>query len=146
MDLTQAIAWAVGNKLQAACIVAGVAVVGAPGLASAPLLAMAGVTPAGIQAATRVVVVTTIGVIICVSPGLVTGPILATLGFAPGGIKAVSTAALIHSGIGNIAAGSLMAISQSAGAGGAGLAVLNTAVQVVGGMTAVGVIVGVCHV
>jgi hypothetical protein len=50
-----------------------------------------------------------------------------------------SIATVVQSGIGNVAAGSLFATCQSAGAGGAGLAVINGAVQVGGGvLTALG--------
>ncbi|KAJ5097408.1 hypothetical protein N7456_008129 [Penicillium angulare] len=52
------------------------------------------------------------------APGFVVTWILSCLGFTAVGIQA---AAAIHSWIGNIAAGSLMALAQSAGAGGIGL-------------------------
>ena len=42
------------------------------------------------------------------------------------------TAAAAHSGIGNIAAGSTMAVGQSAGAGGSGLVIVNGAAQLGG--------------
>lgn len=43
-----------------------------------------------------------------------------------------SFAAIMQSTIGNVGAGSLFALGQSAGAGGAGLAVVNGVVQAVG--------------
>lgn len=49
-----------------------------------------------------------------------------------------SAAAAVHSWTGNIVAGSAMAVGQSAGAGGAGLAVVNGAAQVVGGAMTLG--------
>lgn len=49
-----------------------------------------------------------------------------------------SAAATAHSWIGNIVAGSAMAIGQSAGAGGNGLVVINGAVQLGGAAIAVG--------
>jgi len=46
-------------------------------------------------------------------------PILNLIGFTAGGVAAGSIAAAIHSGIGNVVAGSLFAVAQAAGAGGA---------------------------
>jgi len=46
-------------------------------------------------------------------------PILNLIGFTAGGVAAGSRAAAIHSGIGNVTAGSPFAIAQAAGAGGA---------------------------
>jgi hypothetical protein len=81
----------------------------------------------------------------------VTGPLLAAGGFGAAGVGAGlqvpyhwiaevcwlirnlgTVAAAAQSGIGNVAAGSAFAIFQSAGAGGAGLAIVNGAVQGVG--------------
>ncbi|KAF5552719.1 hypothetical protein FNAPI_7025 [Fusarium napiforme] len=72
------------------------------------------------------------GAVLVVVPGLVATPILGILGFGAGGIAAGSAAAGIQSGIGSVAAGSTFAILQSAGAGGAGLAVVNGVVQAAG--------------
>ncbi|PNP78372.1 hypothetical protein FNYG_08318 [Fusarium nygamai] len=74
----------------------------------------------------------TTGAVLVVVPGLVATPILGILGFGAGGIAAGSAAAGIQSGIGSVAAGSAFATLQSAGAGGAGLAVVNGLVQVSG--------------
>ena len=49
-----------------------------------------------------------------------------------------SAAAMAHSSIGNVAAGSTFATLQSAGAGGAGTAVVNGAAQLAGGIAATG--------
>ncbi len=66
--------------------------------------------------------------------------------FVPGILSPVNTdrkrlsdsiAAIIHSSIGNVASGSLFAILQSAGAGGAGAAVVFEAVQFAGSAAAV---------
>ncbi|KAF5660531.1 hypothetical protein FCIRC_12126 [Fusarium circinatum] len=67
-----------------------------------------------------------------VAPGLVATPLLGALGFSAGGIAAGSAAAGIQSGIGSVVAGSPFSILQSAGAGGAGLAVVNGVVQASG--------------
>ncbi|OJJ59324.1 hypothetical protein ASPSYDRAFT_67485 [Aspergillus sydowii CBS 593.65] len=63
-------------------------------------------------------------------PSLMVTPALSAAGFGAAGVKACSLAAGAHSVIGNIAAGSVFATMQSAGAGGAGLAALNGATQV----------------
>ncbi|KAF5239767.1 hypothetical protein FANTH_9846 [Fusarium anthophilum] len=73
-----------------------------------------------------------------VAPGLVATPILGALGFSAGGIAAGSAAAGIQSGIGIVVAGSPFAILQSAGAGGAGLAVVNGVVQASGAVVGAG--------
>ncbi|KAK0671607.1 hypothetical protein QBC41DRAFT_300296, partial [Cercophora samala] len=80
------------------------------------------------------------GVILVVAPGLVTRPLLSLVGFAEGGVAAGSTAALAHSSIGNVAAGSIFATLQGAGAGGAGLAVVNGVVQGAGVMAVSGAV------
>ncbi|KAK4196604.1 hypothetical protein QBC40DRAFT_268366 [Triangularia verruculosa] len=69
------------------------------------------------------------GIALVVAPGIVTSPVLRLIGFGERGVTAGSIAAFIHSCIGNVAAGSAFAIFQSAGAGGAGLAVVNGVVQ-----------------
>lgn len=63
------------------------------------------------------------------APGLVTVPLLGAAGFGQGGVIAGSIAAGIQSGIGNVAAGSVFAFFQGAGAGGAALAAVNGVVQ-----------------
>ncbi|RDW57433.1 uncharacterized protein DSM5745_11517 [Aspergillus mulundensis] len=77
------------------------------------------------------------GLTVAVAPGIVVTLPLSAIGFTAGGVQAGSLAAGAHSVLGNVVAGSLFAVLQSAGAGGAGLAVLNGAAQV-GGL-AVGV-------
>ncbi|TID16476.1 hypothetical protein E2P81_ATG11901 [Venturia nashicola] len=64
-----------------------------------------------------------------IAPVIIVGPALGGLGFGAGGIAAGSTAAGIHAGIGSVAAGSVFAVLQSAGAGGAGLLIVNGVVQ-----------------
>ncbi|KAG6164492.1 hypothetical protein E4U51_005002 [Claviceps purpurea] len=59
-------------------------------------------------------------------PGLIAAPMLGLLGFGSLGPGAGTVAALIQSLIGNVAAGSLFAILQSAGMGGAGAMALGT--------------------
>ena len=49
-----------------------------------------------------------------------------------------SAAAAAHSSVGNIAAGSVMAVGQSAGAGGGGLILVNGAAQLGGAVVTVG--------
>ncbi|KAJ5776905.1 hypothetical protein N7520_000151 [Penicillium odoratum] len=70
-----------------------------------------------------------VGATVIAAPTLITAPVLSAAGFTPGGIQAGSAAAVVQSSVGNIAAGSYMAIAQSAGAGGSGLAVVNGATQ-----------------
>jgi hypothetical protein len=72
------------------------------------------------------------GLAMVAAPGLVTVPLLNAMGFSSGGVVGGSVAAGVQSVIGNVAAGSAFAIGQSAGAGGAGLAIANMAVQVPG--------------
>ncbi|KAJ9601939.1 hypothetical protein H2200_013498 [Cladophialophora chaetospira] len=74
------------------------------------------------------------GVTLVVCPGCATAPLLSTAGFGAGGVQAGSAAAAVHAGIGNIVAGSAFAIGQSAGAGGAGLAIVNGVAQAGGGV------------
>ncbi|KAJ5366196.1 hypothetical protein N7541_000137 [Penicillium brevicompactum] len=71
------------------------------------------------------VVVGASGAAVFAAPGLATAPALSIMGFKAGGIHAGSAAAAAHGFIGNIAAGSAMAIGQSAGAGGCGLLVFS---------------------
>ncbi|KAJ5796398.1 uncharacterized protein N7518_004938 [Penicillium psychrosexuale] len=80
------------------------------------------------------------GVAVVAAPVLVTAPILSGLGFNTAGVAAGSFAAAIQSSIGNVAAGSLFAAGQSAGAGagGLGLVAVNTAAQAAGVLTSVG--------
>lgn len=65
-------------------------------------------------------------------PAAVAGFILGVLGFGAGGVAAGSLAATMHATINPIAAGSLFAILQSAGAAGAGLVSVATAIQAAG--------------
>lgn len=109
---------------------AGIVVLAAPGLVTAPILSGLGFTAGGIQAGMR----------------CITGEERTKMGRAPQSLFTNeafvnyiifilgSTAAAIHSGIRNIAAGSVMALAQSAGAGGSGLAIVNGVVQA-GGAT-----------
>ncbi|KAG6197129.1 hypothetical protein E4U50_007983 [Claviceps purpurea] len=69
------------------------------------------------------------GVLVAAVPALAVAPVLGSLGFGALGPVAGSAAAGIQSGIGNVAAGSLFATLQSAGMGGAGIAVVNAAVS-----------------
>ncbi|OQE12797.1 hypothetical protein PENFLA_c062G05616 [Penicillium flavigenum] len=84
------------------------------------------------------VVVGATGAVVFAAPGLATAPILSSMGFTTGGIQAGSAAATAHGLIGNIAAGSAMAIGQSAGAGGSGLVIVNEAAQFGGAAMSVG--------
>ncbi|CBF81248.1 hypothetical protein AN5765.2 [Aspergillus nidulans FGSC A4] len=68
---------------------------------------------------------TVVGIAVIAAPGFVVSPTLTMLGFGPGD----SLAATAQSVVGNVAAGSTFATLQSAGAGGAGLAVIDGAVQ-----------------
>ncbi|KAJ5524741.1 hypothetical protein N7494_011391 [Penicillium frequentans] len=77
------------------------------------------------------------GAFILAAPGLVTAPALSIIGVL-GNIKAASVFAVARSSIGNIVAGSPMAIVQSAGAGGSGLAVVNGVAQLGGAAMAAG--------
>ncbi|QKX55444.1 uncharacterized protein TRUGW13939_02537 [Talaromyces rugulosus] len=72
------------------------------------------------------------GGIIIAAPSLVSAPVLQGLGYTITGVKAGSLATGIQSAIGNVGTGSLFATAQSAGAGGAGLVALNTAIQSAG--------------
>ncbi|KAG6020328.1 hypothetical protein E4U19_006428 [Claviceps sp. Clav32 group G5] len=62
-------------------------------------------------------------------PGLVAAPMLGVLGFGSLGPGAGTLAALIQSLIGNITAGGLFAMLQSAGMGGAGALALGTLIS-----------------
>ncbi|KAI1739577.1 hypothetical protein F4680DRAFT_448955 [Xylaria scruposa] len=68
--------------------------------------------------------VTKFGIVI--APGLLWGPALNLLGFGMGGIGQGTAAAAAHSVAGTVAARSPFALLQSAGAGGYGVAVMNT--------------------
>ncbi|KAL4776240.1 hypothetical protein BDW60DRAFT_203289 [Aspergillus nidulans var. acristatus] len=72
---------------------------------------------------------TAAGIAVIAAPGLVVVPTLSILGFGPGGVQACSFAASAQSVVGNVAAGSTFATLQSAGAGGAGSAVINGVAQ-----------------
>ncbi|CVK88632.1 uncharacterized protein FMAN_04800 [Fusarium mangiferae] len=76
------------------------------------------------------------GAVLAIAPAVAVTPVLAGLGFGAGGIVAGSTAAGIQSGIGSVVAGSTFATLQSAGAGGAGLAVVNGVAQGAGAVIA----------
>ncbi|EFY93871.1 hypothetical protein J3459_007627 [Metarhizium acridum] len=72
------------------------------------------------------------GAAVVAAPALLSTPALAAAGFSSSGITAGSLAATIHSGIGSVASGSAFATLQSAGAGGASLAIVNGVAQGVG--------------
>ncbi|KAJ5885443.1 hypothetical protein N7495_009953 [Penicillium taxi] len=84
------------------------------------------------------VAIGTAGALVFVAPAVVTVPLLSSMGFTAGGIKAGTIAAVAQSQIGNIVAGSTMAVAQSAGAGGSGLVIINGIVQLGGAATTVG--------
>lgn len=68
----------------------------------------------------------------------VTPLVLGVAGFTSAGVAAGSAAAVAQAAIGNVAAGSAFAVLQSAGAGGAGLALVNGIVGASATATAVG--------
>ncbi|KAJ5291277.1 hypothetical protein N7478_000528, partial [Penicillium angulare] len=126
-NTSRATSWAAENPILATSVgigTAGIVVMTAPGLVTAPMLSGLGFTAGGIQAGMR----------------CITGEERTKMGTAPQSLFTNeafvnyilfilgSTAAAIHSGIENIAAGS------SAGAGGSGLAIVNGVVQA-GGAT-----------
>ncbi|KAH6604623.1 hypothetical protein Trco_006330 [Trichoderma cornu-damae] len=90
--------------------------------------------------------IASLGLVVLAAPAVITTPIIAAaglMGFTSGGIAASSIAAGLHSGIGNVVAGSGFATVQSAGAGGYGLGVMTGLAQTAGGvMAAAGTIVG----
>ncbi|KAK3310020.1 uncharacterized protein B0T15DRAFT_488717 [Chaetomium strumarium] len=63
------------------------------------------------------------------APHLVTVPVLESLGFTADGVAAGSAAAALHSMIGQVQAGSIFSLMQSAGAGGAPAAVADVFVS-----------------
>ncbi|KAI1780818.1 hypothetical protein F4818DRAFT_18206 [Hypoxylon cercidicola] len=67
-------------------------------------------------------------------PSLIAGAILCPLGFCAAGIAKGSAAAGLHSAIGIVSTPSLFATLQSAGMAGYGTAIVNGAVQIVGGL------------
>lgn len=67
--------------------------------------------------------------VVMIAPALVTAPFLAVAGFGAAGVQAGSIAAGVQAGVGNVAAGSVFAVLQSAGAGGAGIVAVNGVVQ-----------------
>ncbi|TEA12116.1 hypothetical protein C8034_v006545 [Colletotrichum sidae] len=74
------------------------------------------------------------GLVLNVVPGAVSGPVLQILAFGPGGVVAQSVAAFVHGLIGDVAAGSIFAMLQSAGAGGYGLGIVNGGIRAAGGI------------
>ncbi|KAL4772903.1 hypothetical protein BDW60DRAFT_206666 [Aspergillus nidulans var. acristatus] len=72
---------------------------------------------------------TAAGIAAIAAPGLVVALTLSILGFGPGGVQACSLAASAQCVVGNVAAGSIFATLQSAGAGGASFAVINGVAQ-----------------
>ncbi|CZR65941.1 uncharacterized protein PAC_15841 [Phialocephala subalpina] len=72
----------------------------------------------------EMVVIASAGLIV-VYPGLVTTPTLWVLGFGSEGVGADTAAALVHSYIGDVAAGSVFATLQSAGAAGYGVVIVD---------------------
>ncbi|KAI0133085.1 hypothetical protein F4776DRAFT_626036 [Hypoxylon sp. NC0597] len=82
---------------------------------------------------TRAVVGATVGATVGAIVGVAgIDPILAAAGFGPGGILVGSLAALVHSLIGNVTAGSLFAFLQSASMGGGAAAVLKAIAAAIG--------------
>ncbi|KID90870.1 hypothetical protein MGU_01824 [Metarhizium guizhouense ARSEF 977] len=83
------------------------------------------------------------GAAVVAAPALLSAPALAVAGFSSSGITAGSLAATVQSGIGSVVAGGAFATLQSAGAGGAGLAIVNGVAQGVGvGAATVGGLMG----
>ncbi|KAK4080044.1 hypothetical protein H0G86_006171 [Trichoderma simmonsii] len=77
------------------------------------------------------------GITVTAAPVAVAVPLLGALGFGAVGVAGGSLAATIQASIGPVAAKSLFAILQSAGAGGMGMAAVKTAILAAGGaMTA----------
>ncbi|OCK86955.1 uncharacterized protein K441DRAFT_671561 [Cenococcum geophilum 1.58] len=75
--------------------------------------------------ATAGVILATTGLAIVAAPAVVSAPTLLVSGFGSTGVGAGTTAAGAQSSIGNVVAGSVFSTLQSAGTGGAGLAVVN---------------------
>ncbi|KAL4881492.1 hypothetical protein BJY04DRAFT_189096 [Aspergillus karnatakaensis] len=71
----------------------------------------------------------TVGLVVAL-PGALVAPVLSLAGYGPGGVQAASIAAGAQSAIGNVVGGSVFATLQSAGAGGAGYAIVTGATQV----------------
>ncbi|KAI9035453.1 uncharacterized protein KD926_003479 [Aspergillus affinis] len=99
---------------------------------SASLTAQAASWGAENPTLTTCAVVGLAGVALLAAPGCATAPALSAIGFTAEGIQAGSSAAAFHSSIGNIVSGSAIAVAQSAGAGGSGLAVVNGVTQLGG--------------
>ncbi|KAI9854029.1 MAG: hypothetical protein M1813_001578 [Trichoglossum hirsutum] len=76
------------------------------------------------------------GIAIVAAPATISAPLLSTVGCSAGGVKAGTLAAAAQGSIGNVAAGSLFATAQSAGAGGAGLTIVNGIAQMGGAVMA----------
>ncbi|KAM5357639.1 hypothetical protein ACJZ2D_016063 [Fusarium nematophilum] len=80
------------------------------------------------------------GLAMLLAPVTAASIFLSLLGFKVG-VMAGSVAAFIHSMIGNVAAGSIFAVFQSAGAGGAGMGIIASAMGYFGAVfTAIGVL------
>ncbi|KAK6077829.1 hypothetical protein SCUP515_04667 [Seiridium cupressi] len=73
-----------------------------------------------------------LGVVAVAAPAVIATPALGAAGFGAQGVVGGSLAAGVQSGMGNVAASSLFATLQSAGAAGAGAAAVNAVVQVGG--------------
>ncbi|KAG8630678.1 hypothetical protein KVT40_002297 [Elsinoe batatas] len=82
------------------------------------------------------VAVAATGFSVLVAPAIVSAPALLMSGFGSTGVVAGTAAATTQSTLGNVAAGSVFATLQSAGAGGFGLAAINGAIQIGGGLIA----------
>ncbi|GJC90556.1 hypothetical protein ColLi_13394 [Colletotrichum liriopes] len=78
-----------------------------------------------------------VGLVIIAAPGIVAAPTLTAAGFGAEGVIAGSAAAGVHSAIGNVAAHSVFAVLQSAGAGGYGVGAVQSGFQLAGSATAV---------
>ncbi|KAH6654318.1 hypothetical protein BKA67DRAFT_274924 [Truncatella angustata] len=79
-----------------------------------------------------------VGVVAVVAPAIIATPALGAAGFGAQGVAAGSLAAGVQGGIGNVIAGSAFATLQSAGAAGAGAAMVNGVVQAGGAGVALG--------
>ncbi|KAF4547163.1 Hypothetical protein D9617_55g071570 [Elsinoe fawcettii] len=80
------------------------------------------------------VVLAATGFSVLAAPAIVSAPALLMSGFGSTGIGAGTVAAAAQSAVGNVAAGSVFATLQSAGAGGVGLAAVNGMIQIGGGL------------
>ncbi|THV54494.1 hypothetical protein BGAL_0025g00140 [Botrytis galanthina] len=66
-----------------------------------------------------------LSIVVIIWPGIFTAPLLALLGFTISGLVSGSIASITQTILGNIAAGSVFAVLQSAGMAGSGLVIIN---------------------